>query len=120
MAPFVEFDHVQLAMPAGEEGRARAFYTGVLGMLEEPKPRELQSRGGVWFIGGRVRLHLGVDPQFRPAEKAHPALRCRDYASLLGQLEKQGVRIEAAPNLEGGGEHCYIHDPFGNRIELLK
>jgi catechol 2,3-dioxygenase-like lactoylglutathione lyase family enzyme len=67
-------DHVQLAMPEGQEAQARSFYCGVLGLTEEQKPANLARRGGAWFRGGTLRLHLGVDPDFHPARKAHPAL----------------------------------------------
>jgi catechol 2,3-dioxygenase-like lactoylglutathione lyase family enzyme len=118
--PFEHIDHVQLAMPAGEEERARAFYARLLGMTEIQKPAELRGRGGVWFASGKVQLHLGVESDFHPAKKAHPALRCRDYASLVASLRESGlpVREEEAP-IADGSAHAYIDDPFGNRIELI-
>ena len=70
--PFSAIDHVQLAMPAGGEERARAFYRALLGMTEIPKPSELAKRGGCWFACGPVQIHLGVEDDFRPAKKAHP------------------------------------------------
>jgi hypothetical protein len=76
--PFVEIDHVQLAMPTGGEGAARHFFCDLLEMREITKPPELARRGGCWFASGEVQLHLGVEVDFRPARKAHPALRCRD------------------------------------------
>ena len=117
-APFSTYDHVQLAMPAGKEDLARSFYAGVLGMTEIPKPPERSKRGGVWFASDNVALHLGVDPDFRAAEKAHPALLCNDFAGLLTRLRDAGIDllIESAP---GGIDHGYVHDPFGNRIELI-
>jgi catechol 2,3-dioxygenase-like lactoylglutathione lyase family enzyme len=107
-------------MPAGEEARARAFYVGVLGMVDIEKPADLQARGGAWFMSGDVQLHLGVEADFIPAKKAHPALRCRDYSTLLQKLREAGVVVssEATP-LRDGSEHAYINDPFGNRIELI-
>lgn len=75
-------DHVQLAMPAGEEEKARAFYTGVLGIGEKPKPPHLAKRGGVWFEDRSLKIHLGVEKDFRPAKKAHPALLVEDVAGL--------------------------------------
>ena len=119
MQPFVRLDHVQLAMPSGKEEEARAFYAGVLGMEEVPKPPELAARGGAWFRSGNVSLHLGVDAEFRPAKKAHPALRCADYASLVALLREQGVEVVPDDHPFEGKPHCYISDPFGNRIELL-
>ena len=84
--PFIAIDHVQLAMPAGEEDRARAFYHDLLGMVEVAKPEELAKRGGCWFASGYVQIHLGVEADFRPAKKAHPALRCADYEALTAAL----------------------------------
>jgi hypothetical protein len=74
-SPFTAIDHVQLAMPKGGEEMARGFYRDLLGMLEIPRPAELARRGGCWFESGRVQVHLRVENDFRPARKAHPALR---------------------------------------------
>jgi len=117
--PFAAIDHVQLAMPPGKEEMARGFYRDLLGMVELVKPPELAKRGGCWFESGGVQIHLGVEADFRPAKKAHPALRCRDYADLIARLKRAGVEIipdDAIP----GTVRCYIHDPFGNRIELIQ
>ncbi len=111
-------DHVQLAMPAGEEAKARAFYVGVLGLAEVPKPPVLAARGGCWFERGPVRLHLGVEKDFRPAKKAHPALLVSDYDRFLERLSSAGVEVTPDDNIDGV-RRCYIHDPFGNRIELI-
>ena len=116
--PFTAIDHVQLAMPKGEEEAARGFYRDLLGMKELAKPAELAKRGGCWFQSGGVQIHLGIDPDFHPAKKAHPALRCTDYAGLTARLQRAGVEVipdDALP----GTTRCYIHDPFGNRIELI-
>ena len=115
---FVCFDHVQLAMPAGQEAVAREFFCGVLGMAEIPKPAELAKRGGCWFQSGEVQIHLGVEADFRPAKKAHPALRCKNYGALLANLAAKGVPFEDAADIPGV-RRCHIHDPFGNRIELV-
>ena len=115
----VGIDHVQLAMPAGEETRARAFYAGVLGLVEEPKPPNLASRGGVWFRGGSCRLHLGVEADFRPAKKAHPALLVENLAALSERCRAAGYPPVTDEPLEGY-DRVYLFDPFGNRIELLE
>ncbi|HQY92487.1 VOC family protein [Caldilinea sp.] len=113
-------DHVQLAMPAGEEAQARAFFCGVLGMTEVPKPATLAKRGGAWFAAGAVQLHLGVEAEFRPARKAHPALLVDDLAALTAALFAAGVAVvDNEPALEGY-RRVHIHDPFGNRIELME
>jgi hypothetical protein len=80
-------DHVQLAMPAGEEAAARAFYSGILGIPDVTKRANLARRGGCWFIRGSLKIHLGVDPEFRPARKAHPALVVADLAGFRKALK---------------------------------
>jgi len=115
----VGLDHVQLAMPAGEEARARAFYAAVLGLIEEPKPANLATRGGVWFRGGSCRLHLGVEADFRPAKKAHPALLVVGLAALVERCRLAGYPPVVDEPLEGF-DRVYVFDPFGNRIELLE
>ena len=77
----VRLDHVQLAMPAGREADAVAFYEGVLGITQVPKPSHLAARGGCWFERGDLKVHLGVEADFRPATKAHPAFLVDDVRS---------------------------------------
>lgn len=117
-SPFTAIDHVQLAMPKGGEDTARRFYRDLLGMVEIPKPAELAKRGGCWFESGEVQVHLGVENDFRPAKKAHPALRCRDYASCVARLSHAGVEVVEVHDIPGV-RRSHIHDPFGNRIELV-
>ncbi len=117
--PFTYIDHVQLAMPAGEEEKARGFYRDLLGMVELTKPPELAKRGGCWFASGEVQIHLGVEKDFRPAQKAHPALRCREYDALTERLGELGIEMIHDDN-NPGVTRCYVHDPFGNRIELIQ
>jgi catechol 2,3-dioxygenase-like lactoylglutathione lyase family enzyme len=105
-------------MPAGEEDRARAFYAGVLGMAEIAKPTELAKRGGCWFESGGVQVHLGVEANFRPAKKAHPALRCVDYTATIAKLQAAGVGVDEPDDIPDV-RRAHIHDPFGNRIELV-
>src|SRR6516162_4727478 len=114
----VGIDHVQLAMPAGREGEARAFYSSLLGLPEVPKPEDLAKRGGVWFESSEVKIHLGVDREFRPARKAHPALLVRDLGLLVDRLRAAGVAVDDEPL--SGWERVYITDPFGNRLELME
>ena len=113
----IGLDHVQLAMPRGEEDQARAFYAGVLGLTEVPKPEA--DRGGCWFEGGGAHVHLGAEPGFAPARKAHPALLVDDLVAFVRRLEKAGVPFEPGRPL-AGYKRGDIADPFGNRIELMQ
>jgi catechol 2,3-dioxygenase-like lactoylglutathione lyase family enzyme len=116
--PFTAIDHVQLAMPRGAEETARRFFQDLLGMIELSKPPELAKRGGCWFASGDVQIHLGVEEDFRGAKKAHPALRCSDYDTLVSELRAAAVHVQEDDNIPGV-RRCHIFDPFGNRIELV-
>ena len=106
-------------MPAGGEAAAIAFYEGVLGIAHVAKPPHLAARGGCWFEQGDLRIHVGVEADFRPAKKAHPALEVEGLAEVLHRLRAGAVPVTDAEPLDGI-EHAYIEDPFGNRIELLE
>ena len=111
-------DHVQLAMPPGGEDAARGFYYDLLGLDEEAKPAELAARGGCWFRSGAVRVHLGVEADFRPARKAHPALRVTGFEALVTVLREAGSTVREDGDFEGSAR-VYVDDPFGNRLELI-
>ena len=112
-------DHIQVAIPSGTEEQARSFYAGVLGLDEIPRPAELASKGGMWFQVGAVQLHLGVEAEFQPAKKAHPALLVEGLEDLVARLEANGYSTRAAETLSGT-RRVHVHDPFGNRIELMQ
>lgn len=115
----VRLDHVQLAMPASGESEAAAFYEGVLGIPQVPKPPHLAARGGCWFEQGALKVHLGVDADFRPATKAHPAFEVRDVRALAAAITAAGYRVIDDEPLDGY-DRVYALDPFGNRLELLQ
>jgi catechol 2,3-dioxygenase-like lactoylglutathione lyase family enzyme len=111
-------DHVQLGMPAGGEDTARAFYRDVLRLREVPKPAAIAGRGGAWFAGRAVAVHLGVEPDFRPATKTHPAFVVEDLGAVRTRLVSAGAEtIDDDSGLPVA--RCYVRDPFGNRIELV-
>ena len=112
-------EHVQLAMPPGGEDAARGFYNGLLGLPERAKPPKLAARGGCWFEGPGVKVHLGVEADFRPALKAHPALLVDDLSALIKALLASDVTVSADDPADGRAR-CYVSDPFGNRIELMQ
>jgi catechol 2,3-dioxygenase-like lactoylglutathione lyase family enzyme len=116
----LSIEHVQIAMPAGEEEKARAFYVDLLGFSEIPKPSELAKRGGVWFQSGNVQIHLGVEPDFRPARKAHPAFRVDNLDTFLAEFQTAGLEIDTSQPPLDGYKRAHVFDPFGNRIELME
>jgi catechol 2,3-dioxygenase-like lactoylglutathione lyase family enzyme len=119
MTGVVALDHLLLAMPRGREAEARAFYGDLLGLRELTKPASLAVRGGVWFALGTQQLHLGIEGEFRPAKKAHPAFLVRDLAGLRARLERHGYALYEDEPLDGY-ERCFVADPFGNRLELME
>ena len=110
----MRLDHVQVAAPPGCEAEARRFYGELLGLPEVEKPEALRARGGVWFD----QLHIGVEEEFQPARKAHPALRADDLDALAERLTAAGARVQWDDALPGI-RRFYTSDPWGNRIELL-
>mgnify|MGYP000320944985 CR=1 FL=1 len=111
-------DHVQLAMPVGAEAEAIAFFSGVLGLRQRRKPDALAGRGGCWFQAGAVQLHVGADPDFRPAKKAHPALMVDGLDALVEALISGGHPVREGATIAGVTQ-LFTDDPFGNRIELV-
>ncbi|MFD4632039.1 VOC family protein [Streptomyces sp. NPDC058284] len=112
-------DHVQLAAPPGSEPALRTYYVDVLGMTETPKPPVLAARGGCWFEAGGVRLHLGIENDFRPARKAHPGLRVRGIEEYAARLASRGAKVTWDDDLPGH-RRFYSEDPAGNRLEFLE
>lgn len=111
---------MQLAIPPGGEAEARCFYADLLGLVEREKPAILAARGGAWFEAGALKLHLGIEKDFRPAKKAHPALQVEGLAELLTQLTAAGCEVVAGEDIEGYRQRAFVDDPFGNRIELVE
>jgi catechol 2,3-dioxygenase-like lactoylglutathione lyase family enzyme len=115
----IGLDHVQLAMPPGREARAREFYCDVLELPERPKPPELAARGGCWFESESVKIHLGVEQDFRPSAKAHPGLLVGDLDSVLSRCREKGFQATEPERIEAT-RRAFVQDPFGNRIELIE
>jgi catechol 2,3-dioxygenase-like lactoylglutathione lyase family enzyme len=121
MTGITGLDHVQVSCPPGAEERLRAFYVGVLGMAEVPKPERLAARGGVWFRAGTCELHCGVEAGFRPAAKAHPGIAVSDGTALdelAARCEAAGHEVTWSDDIPGV-RRFHVADPVGNRLELL-
>ncbi|MBL8265649.1 VOC family protein [Steroidobacter sp.] len=112
-------DHVQVAIPKGGEAAAREFYAQLLGLTEIPKPSSLAGRGGLWLQAANIQFHLGVDPDFRPATKAHVGFAVENLSAVLGRLEAAGYDIQPDDSV-AGLNRAFTSDPFGNRVELLE
>jgi catechol 2,3-dioxygenase-like lactoylglutathione lyase family enzyme len=116
---FRRLHHVQLAIPAGGEDACRGFWGAVLGLTELEKPPVLAARGGCWFAGGGLEVHLGVEADFAPARKAHPGILVTDLRALATRLEQAGAPVTWDPEFPGH-DRFYSADPFGNRLEFLE
>ncbi len=111
-------DHVQIAIPIGGEEKARAFFGELLGLAEIAKPHDMAKRGGCWFKVADLQLHVGVEKEFRPARKAHVALRTDALDTMRDSMELAGY--ETFDDTKIDGRHRFFsHDPFGNRIEFM-
>lgn len=116
---FERLHHVQLAIPAGSEDLCRRFWGDLLGMTELEKPAVLAARGGCWFRGGGLEVHLGVEEDFRPARKAHPGILVTSIHALAEHLHRHGHEVTWDEHFPGH-ERFYVADPFGNRLEILE
>lgn len=116
---FRGLDHIQLAAPPGCENDARKFFRDILGMEEIEKPQALKKNGGVWFQCGTQEIHIGMEKDFRPAKKAHPAIYVENLKNLRNHLIGQGINVKDDDKLPDA-KRFYLFDPFGNRLEFLE
>src|SRR6266852_2107177 len=111
--PILSIDHVQIAIPAASEDRARAFYSGILGFTE------MAERKSIWFVAGGANLHLGIEPDFHPAKRAHPAFVVKGLDAILAACERAGISIKPDTSFNSF-RRVHVFDPFGNRLELME
>jgi catechol 2,3-dioxygenase-like lactoylglutathione lyase family enzyme len=119
MTTIQAIDHVQIAIPVGGEGIAQPFYRDLLGMTEVPKPPAMAARGGAWYEAGHVKVHLGVETDFRANDKAHVAFVVNDVMALADAALAKGYKVKHDDELPGH-IRAFLYDPFGNRIEILR
>jgi catechol 2,3-dioxygenase-like lactoylglutathione lyase family enzyme len=117
--PILSLDHVQIAIPVGGETRAREFYSGILGLTEVEKPAEMTERNSIWFVAGPVNLHLGIEADFHPARRAHPALVVDGLDDIVAACEGAGLATKPDTSFNIF-RRVHIFDPFGNRLELME
>jgi len=116
---WVALDHVQLAIPPDSEAACREFYVGILGMAEVEKPANLAKRGGLWLRTRNVQIHLGVDADFHPARKAHPAIVASDVTAVATHLSAKGIEVVWDESLSDR-KRFYVYDNVGNRLEIVQ
>ncbi len=117
--PILSLEHVQLAIPVGGEERARSFYTGILGLTEVAKPASMAGRSSIWFAAGPVNLHVGVEEDFHPAKRAHPALVVDELDQIVAACEHAGLPTRPDTSFNNF-RRVHVFDPFGNRLELME
>ena len=117
--PILNIDHVQIAIPVASEDRARAFYSGILGFVEIAKPPQMAERKSLWFVAGAVNLHLGIEPDFTPAKRAHPAFVVEGLDKILAACDRTGISCKPDTSFNGF-RRVHVFDPFGNRLELME
>jgi catechol 2,3-dioxygenase-like lactoylglutathione lyase family enzyme len=117
--PILSLDHVQIAIPVGGEARAREFYTAILGLTEVEKPAEMAGRNSIWFVAGPVNLHIGIEADFHPAQRAHPALVVDGLDDIVAACERAGLPTKPDTSFNNF-RRVHVFDPFGNRLELME
>ena len=115
----MKLHHVQLAIPPGSEDECRKFYCTLLGWKELPKPAQLAARGGLWLSAGEVELHLGVEQDFRPARKAHPAFLVAGIEKIAASLEDLEFEISWDDSIPAF-KRFFVFDAVGNRLEFMQ
>src|SRR6202171_1814582 len=117
--PILSIDHAQIAIPIATANRVRAFYSGIPGFTEVEKPPQRAERKSIWFIAGAVNLHLGIEPDFTPAKRAHPALIVEGLDAILAACERAAISAKPDPS-SNGSRRAHVFAPFGNRLELME
>ena len=117
--PILSIDHVQIAIPVASESQARAFYSGILGFTEIEKPPQMAERKSIWFVAGAVDLHLGIEPDFTPAKRAHPAFIVEGLDAIVAACDRAGITTKPDTSFNGF-RRVHVVDPFGNRLELME
>jgi catechol 2,3-dioxygenase-like lactoylglutathione lyase family enzyme len=117
--PILSLDHVQIAIPIASESRACAFYSGILGFTEIEKPPQMAARKSIWFVAGAVNLHVGIELDFAPAKRAHPAFVVDGLDAILAACDRAGIAVKPDTSFNGF-RRVHVFDPFGNRLELME
>jgi len=97
----------------------RAFYVGVLGFTEGPRP--LLGFDGAWlYAGGQPILHVSEGKV--PADPAgvldHLAFSATDLKGTVARLKAGGIQFTLRRQVGVGTWQIFCHDPCGAKVEL--
>jgi catechol 2,3-dioxygenase-like lactoylglutathione lyase family enzyme len=112
--------HVSTPYTRGRQEDVRAFYGGILGLVEKPVPASLADQELIWFEAGplEVELHFLPDPvPLDAAAQRHFCLEVDDLEDWRRRLEAAGVETSEQTPI-ANRPRFFCRDPFGNLIEL--
>ncbi len=125
MSLFKQMSHVSVTVT--DVGKAREFYTGLLGLQEIPRPAF--DFPGIWYsLGGDLQLHIILNDQLtRPAVERetiqirypHFALWTDDADETARRIETLGVPCRDVVSGPTGLRQIFVKDPDGNMVEFL-
>jgi glyoxylase I family protein len=118
MPPFevAKIDHVSIVIT--DEERGRRFYRDIVGLREIPKPKTFDFVV-VWFDLGDQHLHLMLKDRSDKNSPRHFALRVSDAAAARAYFRGLDMEVQET-TLIHGADRFFIHDPDGNRIEIIE
>lgn len=111
-----KIDHVSVLIT--DVDRSRAFYRDVLGMHEINRPRTFDFVA-LWFDLGDQHIHLLLKDKPDTISPRHFALRVKDVAAARRYFKDLGIATQET-TLIHGADRFFIHDPDGNRIEIIQ
>jgi glyoxylase I family protein len=131
--PLLQIETIHhVSLPVTDLARAKAFYRGVLGLEEIPRPAF--DFPGAWYALGDRHLHLIVGEQSTlrdgkaiDSHDIHFAIRVRSYRGALEHFKSLGYdagatdparRLRENPTGKAGFPQIYVLDPDRNVVEI--
>jgi glyoxylase I family protein len=109
-------DHVSIIVT--DVDRARAFYVGVLGLTEIPRPKGFDFPGA-WFQVGPEVIHLLGQPQPDVRGRRHFCLWVSDVHSAARYLSGKSLPVVWDTKYKIDRiDRFFTEDPDGNRVEI--
>ena len=110
-----------LALNVRDLPAMKRFYTDVLGFVVEWEP----DADNVYLSSGtdNLALHRAIEPSRERQALDHLGLVVRapeDVDAWARFLASRGVPLAAEPRTHrDGARSCYLHDPDGNKIQII-